>query len=541
MKKQKLDLSKFPTYEASPLEVYVREDRHRKLFNKKKMDELIASIKTLGQLQPGVCTLNEEGRLELIVGERRLRACGSLERSFLYMLKEDLDPFTLELMQLEENIKRDDLDWKEAIYAKEKVHKLFQERFGEARAGSAGGHSLGDTAEYLGESKTLTHEDIELAVWAREIPEVAAAPNKTTAKKIVERLSQTVKRGIALDEAIASAGESATISTTSAVASSPSEGNGLSSIEKRLLDYDRRVLLGKMEDRLADFKDESFDIVLFDPPWGVDLANVSKKGGGTQDYEDDPEEFNENLARWLSLIYTKMKPDSHLYMFFGIRLYAKVYFTLNNVGFSTNNMPLIWHKKGAHVTRNPKLWPGRCYEPIAFARKGNKPLALMGQPDLITTPAPTPAMKGIHPSAKHPMIYRELLERSAEPGNSVLDPMAGSGMSGVGADSHLDRFHLDWWLIEQDPDYRNLSLANLIKGYWHITSGEERKEEPAGAFGDKDSPEDNGNFLGKYEEPTLPSSYQELDPGSEEWRRWWKLRPEDQDQMLAWKAAKEQG
>jgi len=535
--KQKLDLSKFPTYEVSPLEVFVREDRHRKLFNKKKMDELIASIKALGQLQPGICTFNEESRLELVIGERRLRACGALELPFLYLLKEDLDSFTLELVQLEENIKRSDLDWKEECAAKEKVHKLFQARFGESGAGSAGGHSLADTAEYLGESKTVTHEDIELAVWMREIPEVAAAPNKTTAKKIVERLTQTVKRGIALDEAIASASESNAISVDSLIESSTPTSSTLSSGEKCLLEYDRRCLLGKMEDRLADFKDKSFDIVLFDPPWGVDLSKVSKKGGGTQDYDDEAESFDANIGTWLQLIYTKMKPDSHLYMFFAIRYHRQVYDILELTGFETNRMPLIWHKKGAHVTRNPKLWPGRSYEPIAFARKGNKPLALMGQPDVIITPMPTPAIKGIHPSAKHPMVYRELLERSAEPGNAVLDPMAGSGMAGVAADSHLDRFHLDWWLIEQDSDYRNLTLANLIKGYWHLSSGEERKEDApeATAFGT----EDNGNYLGKYEAPELPSSFQELLPGSDEWRRWWKLHPADQEAMLAYKAAKE--
>jgi len=532
LKKQKLDLSKFPTYEANPLEIFVREDRHRKLFNKKKMDELIASIKSLGQLQPGVCTLNEEARLELVIGERRLRACGALEKPFLYLLKEDLDPFTLELVQLEENIKRSDLDWKEECAAKEKVHKLFQERFGEGGPGKAGGHSLADTAEYLGDSKTLTHEDIELAVWAREIPEVAAAPNKTTAKKIVERLTQTVKRGIALDEAIANAEESKAIAGDSTIEANIGDATGLSLIEKRLLEYDRRVLLGKMENRLKDFKDESFDIVLFDPPWGVALDKNYKNEGNVQMYEDEQGSFDDNILIWLKLIYAKMKPDSHLYMFFGIRFHEKVYSTLDAVGFETHRIPIIWYKKGAHSIRNPKKWFGFSYEPIAFARKGNKPLALMGQPDVIITPMPTPNMKGIHPSAKHPMVYRELLERSVEPGNSILDPMAGSGMAGVGADSHLDRFHLDWWLIEQDEDYRNLALSNLMKGYWKLLGVEQEVSAPAFA-------EDNGSYLGKYEELALPDSFRELAPGSEEWRRWWKLYPQDQEAMLAWKATLE--
>lgn len=529
MKSEEL-LKKYKVYKVNPMEVYIREDRQRKTFNKKKLDELIASIKELGQLQPGICTHNEEGRVELVAGERRLRACGALEIPFFYILREDLDDFTYESIQLEENIKREDLDWKEVIEAKDKLHRLFQQRFGEAYPGSASGHSVADTAEYIGESKSITHEDLELAEWVKEIPEVAAAPNKTTAKKIVKRLKETIKRDVALERAIEQSDHGTLFEVTSKEEpTATAADDGLSSFEKRLLEYDRRVIHGEFEEVAKGLQKECFDLVLFDPPWGVDLHTNYKDTGTTKSYEDSKEVFDEKLEGWLQTLFQLMKPDSTLFMFFAIRFHQQIYDTLEAVGFRTHRIPIIWYKRGSHTVRNPKLWPGLSYEPIAIAKKGNKDLVIQGRGDVIITPPPTPSIKSIHPSAKHPMIYKELLELAAMPGDLVLDPMAGSGMAGVAADALITTHHLDWYLIELDEDYRNLAITNLLKGYWAIDD----KERPLA------SPDQPISFVDTYEPKELPDDFKELEPGSADWTRYWRLHPEKQEAMLAWKKERE--
>ena len=504
-------------YSIDPSLVIVKEGRHRKTFSPRKLDELSSSIKLLGQLQPGICTLDGRGTPVLLVGERRLRACHKADLEFKYLLKEEvLDPWMLEKIELEENLCREELPWQDACEAKERIHKLFEEQYGRAKPGSTGGQSLQKTADYLGESLSLFQEDIVLATWAREVPEVAAAPNKTTAKKIVARLLETVKREDALENAI----QSAEASKATDIEITETEGIDLQ--EAKILEYDRRCLLGKMEDRIAEFKDESVDIVLFDPPWGVDFTASKKESPKKKDYEDTVEEFTISLAPWLRILYKKMSPDSHLYMFFGIINHALVYNTLETIGFTTNRMPLIWHKRGAHVTRNPTIWPGRSYEPIAYARKGSKNLAEQGAPDVISTPSPSPGLKDIHPSAKHPEVYRSLLSRSASPGDTILDPMAGSGMSGVACESLREKLSLDWWMIEQDSDYRNLSLMNLIKGYESLVS---KKEEPSQAEANCPAPG--------------TEEFQSIQIGSAEWIRFWKLNKPKQELMLAWKRSQE--
>ena len=465
-------------YEIEPELVYVSENRHRRFFPQKEMDKLITSISSeVGQIQPGVCHTNAEGRIELGVGERRLRACGYAKKPFSYILKEEItDLHLLERIQLEENLVRHDLDWKDEVAAKERIHLLFQEQFGETKTGKRGGHGLADTAEHLGEGRSILHEDIQLAVWAREVPEVAAAPNKTTAKKVVKRLMEQVQRQEALNRVFAG-GEGEVLTKATSVAKthdadelrlSQVEAEKLSQAEKQLLEFNRRILLGKMEDRVNDFQSGSIDIVLFDPPWGVEYHEVKKKVYGQKDYKDDKDIFRQDLSTWLSRLFLKMAENSHLYMFFGIVDHEFVYRTLEQVGFQTNRIPLIWYKEGSRRTRNPHTSHGRAYEPIAFGRKGNKVLAKPGFPNVIVTPQPSPTIKDIHPSAKHPEVYRQLLVASAAPGDTMLDPMSGSGMAGVAAEELRSELGLDWHMIEADKDYRNLAIFNLNKGFAKI-------------------------------------------------------------------------
>jgi len=328
-----------------------------------------------------------------------------------------------------------------------------------------------------------------------------------------------------------------------------------------------------MEVVLANYPDEYWDIVIFDPPWRVGLDSVRKKGGGTDDFEDqimEVKEFAVELGDWLSLLYKKMAKDSHLYLFFGIGnetkdteeedllLLGPVYSTLRKVGFTVNGIPIIWYKQGAHVTRNPDIWPGRSYEPIAFARKGNKRIARPGSPDVIITPAPSPLMKQSHPSAKHPSIMVELLERSALPGDKVLDPMCGSGMTGVACEVLSPKCKLDWLMIEEKENFRLLSLANVIRGYSRIVNVQRTEVERTSMFficrecGETDSEDklsrtiDNTEFCPKcqsgdihFSSSPVVGSFKELEIGSDEWKLYWKTHPKDQEEMLNWRKEKE--
>jgi len=515
-------------YRIDPDEVVV-EERQRKKIKQSTLGDLAKSIQEIGQLHPAVCHRGEDGKIRLIAGERRLRACQHLKIPFSYTLREEItDPRLLRQIELEENLRREDLDWMEEVQAKKELHELYQEKYGTTTSGKSGGHGLADTADKLGESIGLISGDIELAMWAKAVKEVADAPNKTTAKKIIDRLKKGVDRSILLKKALKVMDESEVDDSEDAeeytyvVERDPETGithtvvKALQAkpkpdrlLQEMLITYDKKCKLGKMEAFLAGgVADEwlDFDIVLFDPPWGVDFDRVSLDDGTKEKYQDNRRSFIDSLEDYLKLIYDCMSENSHLYMFFGIVHYQLVYDTLEQVGFKTNRIPILWHKKGSHRTRNPEIWPGRCYEPIAFARKGYKPLYKQGAADIIETPLPSPTLKQDHPSAKHPDIYIELLRRSASPGDKVLDPMGGSGMSAVACEYLRGELGLNWTLIEEKETFRDLTLMNLIKGYDELVKF-------------------------KY---TAPTDFRELNPGSTEWMNFWNAHPEEQPAMLAW-------
>lgn len=502
-------------YVAPTKDIIVSKDRIRKVFEQKPLEDLARSINMFGQIQPGVCVKREDGKYALVAGERRLRACEIAAKPFTFLLREDIDPKDklLRAIELEENVLRIDLTWKEKADALAELHELYQEKGAALDDVMSGSHRIQDTADLLGKSKGIVSEDLELAFWADKIPEVADAKNKSEAKKIIKRLKEGIKRNVALDQAVTR--ERAKL-----------EGDGITTpikvlsdkekFEARLLEYDKRIIHGTMEEELTKL-DKKFDIVLFDPPWGVDYMNVKMNGGSTGEFNDDIESFESALPKWLHLLWENMSDNSFLFMFFAIRHYNLVYTTLASIGFETNGIPYIWHKQGAHHTRNPDIWPGRCYEPIVYARKGKKSMVQKGAPDIIKTPSPTPKIKGEHPAAKHPMIFRELLERAATPGDKILDPMCGSGMAGVAAESIRPTHMLDWYMIELDENFRQLSFFNVNKGY--------------------------GNIIGDFDVPVRDHTiskpdFKTMNPGSDIWKDHWRAYPEDQEAMLKWREEK---
>ena len=507
-------------YSLPVAEIIIPEDRIRKEFEMKKLRNLAMSFQTRGQKQPGVCRREGE-KIILVAGERRLKACEMLGIEYLFTLDEVGEDNTYEIkkIELEENICRVDLSWQEKVAAIEQLHRIEQEEKGVAQVGVRGGHSIKDTAKIVEESVGSVSEDLKLAIFAKSSKEVREAKTKGEAKKIIKRLEEKMERyerfEKTLEEAKEEEGGDKEVKVTS---------------EEQMIFFAKKIHLSKMEDKLKDWEDGWFDVVCFDPPWRVGIDSVRKKGGGTDDFEDtelESEDFREELTGWLQAIHAKMAENSHLYLFFGIVRHNLVYRLLSEAGFTTNKIPLIWHKQGAHVVRTPDVWPGRSYEPIAFARKGNKNLVRKGAPDVIPTPAPTPSMKKNHPTAKHPSIYLELLQRSCLPGDKVLDPMCGSGMFGVAADALEPSLKLKWEMIEEKADFRRLAILNVVDGFSSIVQRQEPLEPPESPYTDK---------LEKSVEEAR--GFKNLKIGSEEWKFYWNEHKDEQDEMIAWRKEK---
>lgn len=83
----------------------------RKDFTEEELEELAGSIRDNGLLQPLVVrpAPGAEGRFELVAGERRFRAVGSLDWTEVPVLVRDVDDETLLVLALVENLQREEL------------------------------------------------------------------------------------------------------------------------------------------------------------------------------------------------------------------------------------------------------------------------------------------------------------------------------------------------------------------------------------------------------------------------------------------------
>jgi ParB/RepB/Spo0J family partition protein len=212
-------------------------------------------------------------------------------------------------------------------------------------------------------------------------------------------------------------------------------------------------------------------IVIWDPPWGIDHdIKLAGLGSAYDTYEDNSEYFQSLFSQMVPLLFSQMAEHSHLYCFFSITNLEFIYQTLESAGFQVNRRPIIWTKPGIRSTRAPETWPGAGYEPIAFARKGSKPLIQKKSDFIEGIKPPPPSQKG-HPAAKPPELYMDLLARSACVQDFVFDPCFGSGPL-FRACELLPQLQLTWAGCEKEETWKNLALVKLMELWQGKKEGE---------------------------------------------------------------------
>ena len=104
--------------------------------------------------------------------------------------------------------------------------------------------------------------------------------------------------------------------------------------------------------------------------------------------------------------------------------------------------------------------------------------------------------------------------------------ITGSGMLGVAAETMRTTHSLDWLMIEEKENFRDLAVMNVVRGYSELVTGATTNSDEERLNKASVRPSD------------LPEDFRELEIGSNEWRLYWKLHKDKQDEMLAWKEEK---
>ena len=374
-------------------------DRFRKDFT--GLEELKKSIEKVGLIEPIICDENNV----LIAGERRLRAHRELKKETIDVkFIKDLNELEKKEIELEENIQREQFTWQEEVSAKAQLHQLKQKLHGSAVKGhESGGWKVKDTAASLGEAIGTVSMDLQLARGIKAFPELLKEKSKTTAYKKLKQKQEAI-----LQEELAKR------------------------LESRGLISHPSVIHGNCIEEMAKMEQGSVDLILTDPPYGIDIGDSQTFGrqSSQKTYEDSDEIVFDMLDKAVVQMFRVLKDDRHLFMFCAIDKANRVMDILRKYGFDVHHIPLIWDKgSGSYPSQSTSFV--HSYEPIIHAIKGKR--LLNGTPRDVFPIARTSVTSKIHPSEKPTQLLRDFINLTTLAGEKVLDPFAGSGSTLVAA------------------------------------------------------------------------------------------------------------
>lgn len=389
-------------------------NRQRREFPSGKLRELSDSIQRLGLLHPVVLRLVGED-YHLVCGGRRLRAIQELydlgtpishdgqpvlAGAIPYVLFDDLDPLAQMEAEYEENAKREDLTMAENAAA---VLQLKTLRDAQAKARGEPPISVGDLTEELrgrrdGSFHEFTRQQLIIAQHLDD-PEVAKATSVKDAFKTVLR-KQEARKNTERAEVV---------------------GRTFSSALHRCHHADARRWL-------KEAHGEQFDLILTDPPYGMNAHQFGDSGGkshGAHGYEDTYENFKSLMEVAVSQLTRVTKSQAHLYLFCDIENFFDLRGWFSEAGWDVFRTPLLWYSKTKQRAPWPDRGPQRKYELILFAVKGKKTVRKMAGDVLEFSSA---GENDFDHSAQKPVgLFQELISRSCGPGESVLDFACGTG------------------------------------------------------------------------------------------------------------------
>jgi len=415
--------------------------RTRKDLDEEKLLELIESFKNIGQITPIV--VERDGKL--VAGRRRLEAARRLGWPTIRAeYRDNLSEIDRKIVEFDENDKRSQLTWQEGAAAIKEIHEL---KKAEAVAAYTN-WTAADTAKILGVSEGKVSEDLVLAS-SLSNERVANRPSRRGALDTLKRERELV--------------------LVRELARRRAENLGL------VLDSNATSLTGGVvynadcRDILKRMAESSVDLVIIDPPWGINFdksAQWARHWIAT--YDDREESVRQMLVETFPLLFKVLKPTCHIYCFYPIQEVQWWIEQLTGAGFMMRQRPLIWFKQGQQGITDTytSFLPGG-YESILWGyRPGAENIRRLFA-------RPVPEAQGFpreptlwHENSKPVDMLARWIEASSEVNEVVLDVFAGGGSTLASAFA-LGRYYIG---VEKDE-------VNYKKCVERLKQLEERKEE----------------------------------------------------------------
>jgi len=464
-----------------PRTIVIKRGTRQRQENIADIDDLKQSIATIGLINP-IVVRREGDETVLVAGERRLTAVLALgwpEIHVRYM--ELLSTREAEIIELEENVKRKELGWKDQVRAIGRIHALYREQ--------NAGWKIEQTAEAV--SLTPAHLRKILHVYeALDSGRIDKAEGieqaYNTLHRFAERKAESIVGDIIVKGAtiFGQAGEAAANANQAPPGASdtPPPHSPTSSIDSATsppasasapppppiaayVPPKDPVICANFLEWVKTYNGPKFTVIHCDFPYG-NYRGADSKGAmstlDTEDFYDNSEGIYWTLLDGLTQNLDRiMSYSAHLVFWFNMNFYTETVSRLRRVGLFVHDHPLVWHKTtgggGLGVVPGTAVtYPRRTYDTALLAVRGNRPLA---KPGMNSYAAPTAGNK-IHPSQKPEPMLRHFLSMVVDETSTVLDPTCGSAAALRAAEDLGAKYILG---LELDPNYAAVANTRTLQ------------------------------------------------------------------------------
>lgn len=215
-----------------------------------------------------------------------------------------------------------------------------------------------------------------------------------------------------------------------------------------------KLLKGDCIELMKDIPDNSIDMVLTDPPYGIDYQSnrIKNKFKRKEKILNDKKPF----VDFIPLIKNKIKKDGSIMIFTRWDVQQKFIDILNENDMKVKNI-LIWDKI-IHGMGDLKRSYGNRYESIIFSNKKEFRFKCKRPQDIITERKVVPKDL-IHPNEKPVKLLMKIISQCTNENDIIFDPFMGSCSTGV-ACVKLKRNFIG---CELDNKYFELSSKRIQK------------------------------------------------------------------------------
>lgn len=208
-----------------------------------------------------------------------------------------------------------------------------------------------------------------------------------------------------------------------------------------------KILLGDCLEVMRSMPDKCVDLVLTDPPYGIDAAGHGGVAAeGSRNSKTTRRKFERktwDTERPSAEVFRELLRVSKCAIIFGGNYFvdllppSRCWLVWDKLNGSTSfaDCELAWSNVSDSVRKFEHRWQGMLCETASDK------------------------LDRFHPTQKPVGLFQRILEKYAPPGALVFDPFSGSGTTAIACHN----LGLDFVCVEKDPDYHAASVERLRK------------------------------------------------------------------------------